>query len=81
MRKLFIIALIGLSSCTPRCNPDFKAKQTGLARACKSCIYVRSEGMDLAVDTAVNPNKIYRITFCAGFTYPAYIVDYLTKIN
>ena len=83
MKRIIYISLIALtfSSCAGRCTADYSAKLKGIKEVCPTCTYVLSEGMNMAIDTAKQPNIVYRVTFCTGLIYPAYKVDHLTKVQ
>ena len=82
MKKTFIYLATTLlfTSCTPRCNPNYEDRSEGLRKALPNGVYVRSESLDLAIDTSQQPNKIYKIVWCTGVTYSASTVDCLIKV-
>lgn len=83
MKKIIIILILAtlISGCRG-CFADYEQKRQGVIKVCPTCTYTRSENMDIAVDTSVQPNIIYRVYFCAGGAYyNAWDVDHLTKIQ
>lgn len=83
MKKIFIILAtsVTLTSCKS-CVSNYEQRKSGVSKVCPKCIYTVSENMHIAQDTSVQPNRIYRVTFCnGGFYYNAWEVDHLTKIQ
>jgi hypothetical protein len=78
---LFILICVTLVGCRG-CFADYEQRKKGVEKVCPTCTYTRSESMDIAVDTSLQPNIVYRVYFCAGGPYyNAWDVDHLTKIQ
>lgn len=83
MKQLLTVltVIIILSSCRG-CYADYAERKKGVQQVCPTCNYVRSENMDFAVDTAKQPNIIYRVVFRqGGVYYKASDVDHLIRVN
>lgn len=82
MKKvLLLLSVVALTGCRG-CFSDYSQRKAGVNKVCPTCTYVVSEGMHIAVDTATQPNTIYRVTFCNGaIYYNSWDVDHLTKIE
>lgn len=64
------------------CVANYEQRRAGVQKICKGCTYVRSEQMDIAVDTTKQPNIVYGVYFCnGGYYYNAWDVDHLVRIN
>lgn len=73
-----LISLTGCKSCTS----TYATRKAGVQKVCPNCIYINSESMNVAVDTSVQPNLIYRVNFKGGgIYYTASDVDQLIKIQ
>ena len=83
MKKLilFILMTAIMTGCRS-CVANYEQRRAGVQKICKGCTYVRSEQMDIAVDTTKQPNVVYRVVFCSGgYYYNAWDVDHLVRIN
>ena len=83
MKNAIIVSfiLLALTSCRG-CFADYQEKKAGVLRVCPTCTFVRSEQNEYAVDTAKQPNIIYRVVFKnGGLYYKASDVDHLIRIN
>lgn len=83
MKKVILILITAmcLTGCRG-CQADYEQRRTGVRKICPTCTFVVSEGMYIAIDTAKQPNCVYRVSFCSGgFYYNAWDVDHLTKIQ
>lgn len=83
MKKLLLllVTIISLTGCRG-CYADYNQRKQGVQKACKTCTYTYSERMHIAIDTAIQPNKVYEVYFCSGgFYYNAWDVDHLVKIQ
>lgn len=82
MKKvIFMLSVAFLLSSCRRFNSTYEQRLKGVREVIPNGMYVRSEGMNIAIDTASNPNKIYHVWFCNGWVFPTYKVKHLVKIN
>lgn len=78
---LLTVATLFTTSCR-RMTASYDERLQGVKAVCKTCNFVTSEGWFYAVDTAKQPNVIYKVTFkSGGVFFKASDVDHLTRIN
>jgi hypothetical protein len=83
MKKLLILLVLPIlfSSCKG-CYADYSERLQGVKKVCPTCTFVLSERYYYAVDTAKQPNIIYKVHFKkGGFYYKASDVDHLIRVN
>lgn len=83
MKQLILgfLAISLMTSCGQRFNADYESRLQGLHAVCPHCTLNSYADKFYAVDTSYQPNKVYVVDFCAGFSYSTSTVDHLTKIN
>lgn len=83
MKKILLLATlaVSLTGCKS-CTSTYASRKAGVQKVCPKCIYINSEMMHIAVDTSVQPNLIYQVSFKGGgIYYTASDVDQLIKIQ
>lgn len=83
MKQIFFMCLLALllPSCRS-CNASYEERRKGVQNVCPTCNFVMSESTYYAVDTAKQPNIIYRVQFKGGgLYYKASDVDHLIRVN
>ena len=83
MKKILLLATlaVSLTGCKS-CTSTYASRKAGVQKVCPNCIYINSESMNVAVDTSVQPNLIYRVNFkSGGIYYTASDVEQLIKIQ
>jgi hypothetical protein len=83
MKKLlFLLVLPILFSSCKGCYADYNERLQGVKKVCPNCTFVLSENYYYAVDTAKQPNVIYKVHFKdGGIHYKASDVDHLIRVN
>lgn len=83
MKQLIFMCLLALllPSCKS-CQASYEERRKGVQVVCPTCNFVTSENTYYAVDTAKQPNIIYRVDFKAGgWYYKASDVNQLIRVN
>jgi len=83
MKKILLLATLAMSlTGCKSCTSTYASRKAGVQKVCPKCIYINSEQMNVAIDTSVQPNLIYKVYFKGGgIYYTASDVDQMIKIQ